>query len=931
MGEAAPTLYNVASSPSNPLRNIRLILPDRPGHPEDKFYETYLANRENHNFFMFHPDYLESLKPFNPLRYMDIMGTNGSPLAEWADRDQPGLKLGFSGAPYEWIAQLSNELHKDSWWNIPHAASDDYIVQMARFLKNKINSPNRLYIEYSNELWNTAFNQWNYCVQLGASHFHRSKINSITYDSGNNLAVVDHTNHGFTTGTIVQVANVGDSAYNGEYAVTVINANSYYYTPASTPSGTAVPQDRFHTMMALNISESKEITSMNWDWESSKNSRINVTLATNHGWSTYDTILVCNADDPSLNGVFRMTSVSGNQLNFVFYGSAYNRLLPQTTVGNASPSTGTMRVFRLAVNSGSIPVGTLSNGNSAGRYHGKRAAEIHQIFANEFPGEVDRLAFVVGCWAAVGSSNETAIGQYKITLNNQLLGETVYSTAPYFNQAPISDNNLLGGVLKKITTITSSNSVATVTCAAHGFSTGDRIQIMNPTQPEYTGIFSVTVVDSNTFTYAVSGNPASPATELNPYLGGIFCVKNPPYIREISNISVSNNVVTCVCRGHGFANGEEVYISQIARPAAINTKYNVMVLDDDTFSFRFTTPSITVSGGVRPWCYRASLVTTILDNCQAHINTTTVNSLNDAKTRARNHNMTLLCYESGQHLAVAMANQHVNGLMNSYIQANRHPRMKDLYESYFSKFPLYNSGACQYAHIGSYSQYGSWGAKESQYENSPKWMALRALTIANSYTLTGPNSGGIGQSSQFTVKLPDDFTLDFELKITPSDNGGGGTFTPSSVTLNWLTHEASFTYTPASGGNYVITTTNNGGLTDPAPHPFPSIGYKIYNESGSGGVKLRGCGDDLLITGLVRTYGPNTILYKKYRALVGKIERVSIKEASVNRKYGTRVLYKDNYNAVYNEDDLVDHGTAVSLAQAYYEELLRLEEENDKC
>ena len=63
-----------------------------------------------------------------------------------------------------------------------------------------------------------------------------------------------------------------------------------------------------------------------------------------------------------------------------------------------------------------------------------------------------------------------------------------------------------------VTSITSTASVATATVTAHGFTTGQAVYIMGAVQPAYNGLVSVTSTGANTFTYPISGSPASPAT-----------------------------------------------------------------------------------------------------------------------------------------------------------------------------------------------------------------------------------------------------------------------------------------------------------------------------------------------------------------------------------------------------------------------------------
>lgn len=64
-----------------------------------------------------------------------------------------------------------------------------------------------------------------------------------------------------------------------------------------------------------------------------------------------------------------------------------------------------------------------------------------------------------------------------------------------------------------ISSITRSSSTATATTAsAHGLATNSIAQISGATQTEYNGAFIITVTGATTFTYTVSGAPATPAT-----------------------------------------------------------------------------------------------------------------------------------------------------------------------------------------------------------------------------------------------------------------------------------------------------------------------------------------------------------------------------------------------------------------------------------
>ena len=81
------------------------------------------------------------------------------------------------------------------------------------------------------------------------------------------------------------------------------------------------------------------------------------------------------------------------------------------------------------------------------------------------------------------------------------------------------------GTDKSVTSITRATATATVTCTAHGFTSGDQVNIRGANQSEYNGDFLITVTDANTFTYTVSGTPATLAT-------GTIIANEGPVVRD---------------------------------------------------------------------------------------------------------------------------------------------------------------------------------------------------------------------------------------------------------------------------------------------------------------------------------------------------------------------------------------------------------------
>lgn len=138
----------------NYIRNIRVI-------PE-AYENTYTRQ-------VFNPDFLNRIRPYQALRFMDWMATNGNEQEKWANRPLPTdaryTNFGHAiGMPAEIMIQLANELNTSPWFNLPHKADDDYIRQFATLARDTLKPHNKIYVELSNEVWNGIFSQANYAL-----------------------------------------------------------------------------------------------------------------------------------------------------------------------------------------------------------------------------------------------------------------------------------------------------------------------------------------------------------------------------------------------------------------------------------------------------------------------------------------------------------------------------------------------------------------------------------------------------------------------------------------------------------------------------------------------------------------------------------------------------------------------------------------------
>ncbi len=117
---------------------------------------------------VFHPDFLDRIKTYSVLRFMDFMNTNDSAVAHWSDRPKvTDATWTPRGAPIEIMVELANLVSADPWFTMPHQADDDYIERFAREVRSSLRPGLRAWIEYSNEVWNGQFAQAQYSVEQG--------------------------------------------------------------------------------------------------------------------------------------------------------------------------------------------------------------------------------------------------------------------------------------------------------------------------------------------------------------------------------------------------------------------------------------------------------------------------------------------------------------------------------------------------------------------------------------------------------------------------------------------------------------------------------------------------------------------------------------------------------------------------------------------
>ena len=175
------SLFIKKTNPANYIRNIR-ILPEggicegvpyiRVKKPEECGSNKYLSFEDNYKTLYFNPDYLNFMKDFQVVRFMNMSGMTRNPVESWANRNTLekaswGGKYGSRGAPLEVMVALANTMKADPWFSLPYKANDEYIRKFAQYVKENLDPKLKVYVEYSNEVWNPIFIHHDYAIEQG--------------------------------------------------------------------------------------------------------------------------------------------------------------------------------------------------------------------------------------------------------------------------------------------------------------------------------------------------------------------------------------------------------------------------------------------------------------------------------------------------------------------------------------------------------------------------------------------------------------------------------------------------------------------------------------------------------------------------------------------------------------------------------------------
>jgi hypothetical protein len=106
----------------------------------------------------FRPQFIETIRGYSVLRFMDWQNSNENIAVPWAERHTlANNRKDRDGIPIEAMMALVKEVDADPWFVMPWNASNDYITNFAQMIHDGLAANRHVYVEVGNEVWNGSF------------------------------------------------------------------------------------------------------------------------------------------------------------------------------------------------------------------------------------------------------------------------------------------------------------------------------------------------------------------------------------------------------------------------------------------------------------------------------------------------------------------------------------------------------------------------------------------------------------------------------------------------------------------------------------------------------------------------------------------------------------------------------------------------------
>jgi Ca2+-binding RTX toxin-like protein len=194
----------------------------------------------------FDPNWFQAIDDFRVLRTHDWQGTNftkaTNPTINDFTSDQAFWIREGRGMPIELLVETANQARADLWINVPHMATDEYMRQMAQYVKDNLAKDLNVYVEYTNEYWTTIFDQHPYLIQQGQQKFGDVPFaNAQAYGArASEMIQIFKQVFGAEQTRLIPTVTLDDTAFNTAEAITMLTTPAYVAKGGISPLAAGV-------------------------------------------------------------------------------------------------------------------------------------------------------------------------------------------------------------------------------------------------------------------------------------------------------------------------------------------------------------------------------------------------------------------------------------------------------------------------------------------------------------------------------------------------------------------------------------------------------------------------------------------------------------------------------------------------------------------
>lgn len=360
------------------------------------------------------------------------------------------------------------------------------------------------------------------------------------------------TNHGYSTGDNITIAGATQTAYNGTFPITVIDANTFQYTITVSPTSPATG-----TPKATVPGASVNVTSISYN----STTGIATATAAGHAFVAGDVVSLSGTPYSAYNTSFTISSVvAGSTFSFPVTQQPVTGGSGIVTIGATTYGIDTAANSGITRTGTTVTVKTTSNLPSSAT-----TATISGATPTEYNGT----------WSVTVANNKKTLS---FTLPSSSITPPSTTSGTYTAAKATGTSVTLLSLTRVGTTVTADTGTTNL-----GLASGNQISISNATESEYNGTYSVTAVDNTDtshrkFTYTITTTPASPATTTGTITATSGAVNKTSLIAWVrgQNVLMDDNPNGLSSSVRGYLHGDVVH----SRPLVVN--YNRNGLDNGT-------------------------------------------------------------------------------------------------------------------------------------------------------------------------------------------------------------------------------------------------------------------------------------------------------------------------------------------------------------